>query len=288
MTGNLLVIHLTQGSTLDGAVRTLRANRSWSNTVYDPRANTEHVFTESPDGDRSLRNLAGGVETNNRPGVWQIEIVGFSEHVTGYPDGWYRRLATYLHRKCNDWDIPYRFPHDFKGSQQAYGARSSTRLTPAQWMAATGIVGHQHVPENSHWDPGPIDVARLVRYAPTDQEAPMAEPPTDFEIYVRAIQGALVAAGIDIGTTGPAGNGIDDDLGQLTVNGVQQLGSEAIRLRAEVAELRAALDTARSETTDPVDVTLAAVGEAILDIWDSLGDARTTIEAAIEAKEANQ
>lgn len=112
--------------------------------------------------------------------------------------------------------------------------------------------------------------------------------PSDFEHHVTAIQGALVAAGIDIGTSGPDNNGIDGDLGPLTVTGTQTLGTATIELRAEVTRLINALKNAPTETTDPVDVTLAAVGESVLDIWDSLGDAHATIEAAIAAKEASQ
>lgn len=174
MTGNLLVGHTTEGTSLAGAVRTMEANRSQSNTVFDPKFNTEHVFSESSSADRSLRNLTGGVETNNRPGVWQIEIVGYSHLMRRYSDWWYERLERYLRRKCADWDIPYEFPYEFKDVDDAYGTRSSTRLTSEQWLAATGIVGHQHVPENTHWDPGPIDVSRLNQQTPTTKEAGMA------------------------------------------------------------------------------------------------------------------
>ena len=172
--GNAIVIHLTQGSTLAGAKATLERNRSWSNTLYDPETGEEHVFTESSKGDRSLRNLAGGVETNNRPGVYQIEIVGFSQMVQDYSDDWYANLAAYLQRKANDWNVPYVFPHEFLGVNEAYGTRAKSRLSHKQWLALEGIVGHQHVPENTHWDPGPILVGKLTAAPPAPTTHPDA------------------------------------------------------------------------------------------------------------------
>ena len=54
-----------------------------------------------------------------------------------------------------------------------------------EWRNAYGIVGHQHVPENVHGDPGDLKIARLLRFAldtagqqevPVQGQLPVAAP----------------------------------------------------------------------------------------------------------------
>ena len=162
MPGNVGVLHTSESDagSINGVVATLRANNSWSNTVFDPATNQEYVHSNSSTADRSLRNVSGGVETNNRPGCWQIELVGRAKDVPHYDDDWYHNLEQYLRRKGTDWNIPYEFPFPFYGNG-AYGLNGIARITNAQWLQVAGWVGHQHVPENLHWDPGALQVFRL-------------------------------------------------------------------------------------------------------------------------------
>jgi hypothetical protein len=36
------------------------------------------------------------------------------------------------------------------------------RMSPTEWDSFNGVCGHQHVPENTHWDPGAFDWTRLL------------------------------------------------------------------------------------------------------------------------------
>jgi hypothetical protein len=36
-------------------------------------------------------------------------------------------------------------------------------MTEDEWNNFDGWCGHQHVPENEHWDPGKLDIGRLLR-----------------------------------------------------------------------------------------------------------------------------
>lgn len=152
--GKKVVLHTGETKSLSGLVATLRRNNSWSNTAYDPATDEEYIYSLSDKADRSLRNLRGGVETNNAPGVYQIELVGYASKTGSYSDAWYRNLAAYLKRRYAPLGVPMVIPYDFKGVNEAYGTRSSTRLSNSEWLAAEGILGHQNVPENTHWDPG--------------------------------------------------------------------------------------------------------------------------------------
>ena len=164
MSGPVLVLHTTEGSSFRGAKRTLEANNSRSHWLCDPATGEYEQLVDPVNPARSLRNLAGGVQTNNRGGVFQIEIVGRAATVTrtdgrAYPDDWYEQLAEWVVMICDDHRIPKTFPHRFHGSD-AYGRFGVARLTNQEWLDVTGIIGHQHVPENTHWDPG--DISRLI------------------------------------------------------------------------------------------------------------------------------
>ena len=210
-----LVLHTTEGSTIAGAVATMKANRSWSNWVCDPATGGLMTLTDSERGDRSLRNLSGGVETNNRPGVWQLEIVGFAANVPIYDEDWYRTLGRIIVDICNSKAIPKVFPHPFT-DDAGYGTNGAVRLTAAQWSACEGIVGHQHVPENLHWDPGRID--RVIPYVTGDSMAHDEDQIRRLQRFLRSQGKTTRLVPVDIGTTGPAGDGVDGQFGEKTAS----------------------------------------------------------------------
>lgn len=61
----------------------------------------------------------------------------------------------------DDIDID-QFP-DLWSSTNAASASSPQRMSAAQWERFNGICGHQHVPGNTHWDPGAFDIEGFVR-----------------------------------------------------------------------------------------------------------------------------
>ncbi|MGP3971520.1 hypothetical protein [Streptomyces sp. 6N223] len=63
----------------------------------------------------------------------------------------------------------------------SYGP-NGVRLTGAQWLAYYGWLGHQHVPENDHGDPGDIDFARVLEHAKGTATQPTTpKPPPEQE-----------------------------------------------------------------------------------------------------------
>lgn len=179
MADPVLVLHFTQGTTTAGAIAAMRKARSECHEVVDPAmvgsqgmALTQQLLPWTTPA-RSLKHPAGRPETNNRGfgsnplgRCYQVEIVGMSEKAATYGDVWYQRLGAYLDARCTALRIPPTFPLPFVGSQ-GYGSSAPTRLTWEAWGRVSGIVGHQHVPGNEHWDPGALDVARLTRYMET-------------------------------------------------------------------------------------------------------------------------
>lgn len=131
---------------------------------------------------RALQNLSGGVQTN-RDSAIQIELVGTCNPEWQQKIGYYywpkadpktlaslaflmRRLevATGIKREAvGPW---LSYPH-------SYGSSGGQRLTLSQWDNYSGWVGHQHVPENDHGDPGNLDIATLLGVV----TAPAVTPP---------------------------------------------------------------------------------------------------------------
>jgi hypothetical protein len=170
MTTALLLLHTTE--TNDGTGRTLARTMPLAGTaphaIYEPALDVEYVLLAPGQRAKSLRNLAGGVETNNRErdgaagtDVYQVEIVARAAEVAGKSDAWYGNLRRYLRRKAAELGVPYVFPLPFAHD---YGHAREVRLSNAEWYdpGLRGLIGHCHVPENTHWDPGPLDLGRLL------------------------------------------------------------------------------------------------------------------------------
>lgn len=125
---------------------------------------------------RALKNLSGGVQTN-RQGVIQIEVVGSATRpftddpvmVAGLKDlmRWIESQTEIKPRSTVNW-IAY---------PKSYGENAKQRLSHHQWNHYNGWLGHQHVPENDHGDPGAIDIGSLLLLDPIIEEE---ETPTMF------------------------------------------------------------------------------------------------------------
>lgn len=148
----VLILHTTQGSWKSALATFASEPGKAPHVLIDPTTRSSKTY--QPDftkPSKSLKNLPGGVETNNRGGVVQVEIVGFVDNVPSYSDSWYQTLADMLLPICRMGNIPVKFPCSFVNPQ---------RLSFDAWNAVEGIIGHCHVPENDHMDPG--DISKLI------------------------------------------------------------------------------------------------------------------------------
>jgi hypothetical protein len=173
----LVVLHTTESDpgTADAVAAYLRREKKSSNEVYDPSRDYTVSLIRAGQASMALRNESGGVETNRRdtdgiagPDVYQIEIVGRAAQVPGYSEQWFRNLARHVVDVCRLTGTPVAFPCSFVPYPQSYGKRAAQRLSHAAWNAVNGVVGHQHVPENDHGDPG--DLSRMVAIIKTEEE----------------------------------------------------------------------------------------------------------------------
>lgn len=145
---------------------------------------------------RALQNDRGGVETN-RDKVIQVEIVGTCDgrpkspslpkggaHVqwkikgiphlyTANPPEWFFEQMADFFVWCNEeHGIPFEAPKLWLPYDASYGD-SDARMSGAEFNSFRGWLGHMHVAENDHGDPGALDVHKIIHLAtrpPTPQE----------------------------------------------------------------------------------------------------------------------
>jgi hypothetical protein len=144
---------------------------------------------------RALKNLGGGVNTNTTS-VVQIELIGTSDkNGPGLfwpeaPDWALKSLADFVKFLNAEWGIPMTSTVRWVSYPESYGFNASQRLNGSEWLAYRGILGHQHVTENDHGDPGLFPIARLLNFTKEDQLALSTE---DKAWIASAIKAALDA-----------------------------------------------------------------------------------------------
>lgn len=200
--GRKLLLHSTEGSTIEGAVAAYRARNVWPHLTVDchRRRAVQHLPLQL--AGRSLKNKAGGVETN-RAGQYlvQIELVGFAQRPETIGDtddlDWFARTVVRpIHEATG---IPLYTQVTWVPYPASYGEGAAQRVPAYRWADLSGIVGHQHAPENDHGDPGALDVARIIATASNPQEDDMALTEAEYQrinsIAVTAAWGAVQRLG---------------------------------------------------------------------------------------------
>lgn len=134
---------------------------------------------------RALANKSGGVETNTLNCV-QFELIGTCDprnakrwggtsrsRIAGrdyvyWPEAddkhllWVARILADMHRRHG---LVLMAPKPFKAYPESYGSKNGVRLSTKEWLNSHGVIGHQHVPENLHGDPGNIDIEGILSRA---------------------------------------------------------------------------------------------------------------------------
>jgi hypothetical protein len=192
------LIHTTEGPTIAGAVAAYRANNSWPHKTVDLRRRlvAEHLALSV--AARSLQNLPGGADQTNKDGdvLIQYELVGSATNPAsiGSPEDldWFGREV--LGPDCRAMGVPlvtavkwiaYR-----STPPSSYGRNNGVRLSPAEWDAYSGVLGHQHAPDNVHGDPGAIDINRILSAARGDDD--MAMTAKDRAAFIDDISDAVI------------------------------------------------------------------------------------------------
>lgn len=175
-----IVIHSTEGATASGAIAAYRKGR------VSPH------FTASFEGGRfqvwqhvalnrsstALEHRSGTCETNRQSAI-QIEVVAYAAKPDWAPE-LVEGVAALLAWIAVQTGVQAHAP-EFLPYPASYGA-NPVRMDCATWLAFNGVCGHEHVPNQSHGDPGAIPITALLAGiaapAPEPKETkPMYDPP---------------------------------------------------------------------------------------------------------------
>ncbi len=175
-------LHTTETDSFTPRATTYFGGTSYPHFTFYPRVATRTVQTYQHipvnRAARALKNLSGGVATNNDR-VVQTEIVWRAANAGNLPNWALDGLARLMRWCEHTMAIPRRAVAFY-----AYPPPNNHRLGSEPWRmsgaafdAYSGWLGHQHVPENVHGDPGAINMNYLMAGAfdpapfPTEQES---------------------------------------------------------------------------------------------------------------------
>lgn len=179
-----IVLHTTEGPSWPGYAG--GANAPHLTILVDPRTGAveyrQHFRLDR--SSRALKNLPGGVETNTDDTI-QVELIGtcdpravagWAKNSLLWPTAEEKHLAgvrsVLLEVVAAVPTIPWQdaAPRGWAPYPSSYANGAGQRLTFDEWRNAHGLLGHQHVPENTHGDPGSFPIAQLLAITPTPRE----------------------------------------------------------------------------------------------------------------------
>jgi hypothetical protein len=147
------VFHTIEGEPSAAAFRRLAAEHT--NTPHLWAMPSADLLLQTVPLNRSAYALArpGSVQTNRLRAV-QVEMWGFAAKMGSMDQRTIEWLADRLLGPVAKL-VPINLDHVRPtGGVSCYGENSACRMTPEQWQVFDGVCGHQHVPDNKHWDPG--------------------------------------------------------------------------------------------------------------------------------------
>lgn len=163
-----LVLHSTETKSLP-SYRSGTIAPSLTVNPWPGKQNVWQHFKSVAMSAKALRDTGGFAE--NRDNVAQIEIIGYSDPAqkdSGYflpnlpPEG-VAYLGEVLAWFAREWGVPLIRPKLWPAFPASYG-KTSARMSQTAYDAFKGVLGHLHVPDNTHGDPT-IDIDAVLAAA---------------------------------------------------------------------------------------------------------------------------
>lgn len=180
---NVGVVHTTEGTSLPSYGGGATAPNFTAVPDFGRKKLKWYQHFRVDTSSRALVNAPGGVETNTANSL-QVELVGTCDLTThkrwndqgarhifwpAAPDWAQLEVAKFVRWLADEHGLPMKSelggsPLPFKAYPGSYGS-NGVRLSYSQWRSFTGWLGHQHVPENHHGDPGALPMQRILAFA---------------------------------------------------------------------------------------------------------------------------
>lgn len=150
-----IVHHTTEGSSYAGARGAYKKTGSLPHFTDSFERGRYEVWQHLPidQAATALKHPSGKPETN-RANAIQIEHVGQAGRAHDFADGFLDGMAVLCRWIETTVGVPRSAPF-------AFGS-GAPRLSWLQWETFAGHFGHCHVPGNDHWDPGALDIDRVL------------------------------------------------------------------------------------------------------------------------------
>lgn len=146
-----VLLHTTEGSTLDGAESAFRSYPP--HLGYDPVRRIKRQYVALNRHSYSIRNAEAEDDY-----VIQVEIVGRAMHTHTWSQVAYRNFAMDVIMPLEAAiGVPRRHLRFYRANEGIVLAKptSPVRISNAAWRNYSGWLGHQHAPApDEHWDPG--------------------------------------------------------------------------------------------------------------------------------------
>lgn len=265
------LLHMTQGTSIEGAVQAYKSYPPHTCVRYATREKKQHIPLN-----RAAYALWNADADDSR--CYQVEIVGYSESAPNLSDAELKWLGEEVLLPLHEYGgVPlvvvwkgFKSPADV--DYILASASSPLRLTQAELDSFAGILGHQHIPGDNHWDPGGLRVGRMVEHAKNKKEDFVDSAQEDRIAYKAAEKTvSLLLDGVDLNRTsdpdeGPIGGifklrwllqGLDAKFRYLKAAANAQSDDEA-KILAAVSEQQEQVDL----TTEQLQMLLAAMSDA--------------------------
>lgn len=179
-----LLLHTDEIDTnVETTIRVLREKSAASHFVYDWRTDRLVQLVSLNRAAKSLKS-GGNFGKTNSARVIQVEIVGRAADSPNWSALRNQRVGGMIARIHQY--VPFRLdmPLGFFGNGAGWVVASKSarqRMSWFDWYRFDAICGHQHAPNNDHWDPGAINVGQILAaarggVAPPPPNAPGAQP----------------------------------------------------------------------------------------------------------------
>lgn len=157
-----LLLHTLEGS-VESGMSMFRNGTGAPHHVVDLDRGIYKQLIEHTRSAYALRNLRGGTQTN-RDHVIQVEIAGFARDTRHWSMIKLMKLAHNVIEPIMDAvpGIELAFANFDYNDSAEYGLNNPVEMSAGEWDAFSGILGHVHAPENTHWDPGALNTAVLL------------------------------------------------------------------------------------------------------------------------------
>lgn len=218
------LLHTTEGSSYAGALSVFTSKGYWPTATASFETGKFQLWQHLPLNlaAQALEHPSGTIETN-RNNVAQIELVGSADpayarkygllYVGDFPEEYLAGIARWLRFVADNTGAALVAPWPF--------GPGAPRVSPQQWDTTTGVCGHCHVPNNSHVDPGAINIVRLLQLAHGDAPMPVGPipaPPTNIVREYRRRGGGKWKLGTDGGVFADSGAPFFGSMGGKALN----------------------------------------------------------------------